>query len=101
MLIAGEGCVPEKRSKVQIPGIGLVDVIDVAVSESTERWTDVKLEDGTEIRLKTVIIGAARVENQYDPEGNPLYQIRANQLMTVVSTPDHLRKNAKASKEVH
>jgi hypothetical protein len=93
--------VPEKRSKAQIPGIGLADVVEVAVTESTERWTDVKLEDGTEIRVKPVIVGAARVENQYDPEGNPLYQLRINQVMTVTNTPDHLRKNAKGSKDIH
>ena len=82
---------PEKKIKVELPGVGPVDAVEVAVAESTERWTDVKLEDGSVLRLKSVIIGAIRVEGRYDQDGNPMYSLRANQVLTV-SAPDHLRK---------
>ena len=81
----------DKKTKVPMPNGTLVDAVEVVVSESNERWTDVKLEDGSSLRLKSVILGVARIEGQYDPEGNPQYIIKANQVMTV-SSPDHLRK---------
>ena len=88
----------DKKTKIQVPGIaGTVDATEVAVDESTERWTDIKLADGTEIRIKTVVLGVLRLEGQYDPDGNPLYQVKANQVMTV-NAPEHLRKGATASK---
>ena len=61
--------------------------------EAHEKWTEIKLEDGSSLRIKAVIIGAVRIEGQYDQEGNPLYMVKANQVMTV-SAPDHLRKDA-------
>jgi hypothetical protein len=84
--------VPEKMTKVQLPTGALADAVEVGVSESIERWTDVKLDDGSTLRIKTVILGAVRLEGQYDQEGNPMYMVKANQVMTV-SAPDHLRKD--------
>ena len=81
---------PEKKIKVPTPN-GMADAVEVGISSSDEKWTDIKLEDGSSLRLKSVIIGALRVEGQWDVEGNPLYMIKANQVMTV-SAPEHLRK---------
>jgi hypothetical protein len=89
---------PEKRTNVQLP-TGPAEAVEVGVSEAVERWTDIKLEDGSSLRIKAVILGALRVEGQYDQDGNPLYMIKANQVMTV-SAPDHLRKGSTAVKGV-
>lgn len=83
----------DRKTKVQVPGVGMVDAVEVAVEEATERWTDLKLADGTVIRIKTIVLGVIRVEGQYDPDGNPMYQIKANQIMTATA-PDHLKKGA-------
>lgn len=92
----------EKRAKVQVPGVaGTVDAVEVAVEEATERWTDLKLADGTEIRIKTVVIAVVRVEGQYDQDGNPMYQIKANQIM-IATAPPELRKGAgEPAKKAH
>ena len=82
----------EKKTKIEMPGLGMVDAIQVSVSESTERWTEVKLDDGSVLRVKPVVLGAMRIDGRYDQEGNPLYALKANQVMTVLSSPDHLRK---------
>jgi hypothetical protein len=74
----------------------MVDAVEVNVEEATERWTDIQLADGSKIRIKTVILGVLRLEGQYDGDGNPLYQLKANQVMTVTS-PDHLRQGAGGS----
>ena len=85
---------PEKKTKVQLPGLGQVDGYEVGISESTERWTEVKLDDGSVLRLKPVVVGAVRIEGHYDPDGNPMYALKANQVMIVTSAPVHLRKGA-------
>lgn len=88
---------PDKTVKVPVPGVaGLHDAVEVPVTESTERWTDIQLGDGTVIRVKPVVLGALRIENQWDAEGNPLYQLKINQVMTATS-PDHLKKGASGS----
>lgn len=92
---------PEKRNKVQLATGAVVEGVEVGVSEATERWTDVKLEDGSSLRIKAVILSVLRLDGQYDPEGNPQYLVKANQVMTV-SAPDHLRKGGSgAPKGVH
>ena len=91
---------PEKKTKVDLPGTGLVDATEVAVTESTERWTDVQLADGSTLRIKPVVLAAVRIDNQYDAEGSPLYQVKVNQIMTVTA-PDHLKKSAQGSSKTH
>jgi hypothetical protein len=81
----------ERRTKLNLPGIGLVDGIEVGVLESTERWTDIKLQDGTTLRVKPVIMSVVRVDGRYDQQGNPMYAVQTGQAMTA-DAPDHLRK---------
>ena len=91
-----EVCLAEK--KVRVPtAAGPADAIEVAVSESTERWTEVKLEDGSVVRLKPVVIAAARIFGRFDPDGNPVYSLKVNQVMVVASAPEHLRKGGRGS----
>jgi hypothetical protein len=78
----------------------MVDAVEVEIEVSTERWTEVTLKDGSLIRIKPVILSVLRIDGQYDQEGNPVYQVKANQVMTA-SAPDHLKKNAPTSKATH
>ncbi len=99
MMRTGGVSVPEKKIKLPMPNGQIVDGFEVGVKEANERWTDVTLEDGTSLRLKSVIMGAVRVPGQYDPEGNPMYILKANQVMTVVDAPEHLRKGGSGMPE--
>lgn len=83
----------EQRVKLRQPGGALVEGWDVQVKESTERWTEVTLEDGTVLRVKPTIFGAIRLEGKWDPLGNPLYALKAGPgVSAIVSCPDHLKK---------
>ena len=85
----------EKKIQAQVPGVdGLVDAFEVSVDESTERWSEVKLADGSVLRIKPVVISAIRVDGKYDQDGNPIYSVKVNQIMTVASAPERLRKGA-------
>jgi hypothetical protein len=94
--------VADKKIKANVPGVGdALDAIEVPISDTTERWTEVTLEDGSVIRVKPVVIAAARVEGKYDQEGNPIYSLRLSQVMVVASVPERLRKNAATDTTKH
>lgn len=85
---------PERRVRVEfVPGQP-VDGYEVSVDESTEKWSEYKLSDGTVIRGKMTIIGATRIEGQFDPQGNPMYQMNMTPTLAIVSSPDNLKRNA-------
>jgi hypothetical protein len=83
----------ERKVKLPTPDGKSIDGFEVPVIESTERWTEAKLEDGTVLRLKASILSAIRVPGQYDADGNPTYALKAMNAMVVVSAPDHLKRS--------
>jgi hypothetical protein len=83
----------ERRTTVTLlPSGEKAEAVEVQVEESTERWSDFQLQDGTMLRAKATILSAARVEGQYDQLGNPMYQINIAPVITIVNVPDRLRK---------
>lgn len=74
------------------PTGAIVDGFDVPVLESTERWTDVRLEDGSALRIKASILGAVRIQGQFDPEGNPMYALKSNVQMVISEVPERLKR---------
>ena len=88
---------PESKRRVQTPQ-GVVEGIDVPIKEATEKWSEVTLADGTILRIKPNVLTVTRVDNQYDPEGNPMYVLMSSQMMTVTNVPAHLRKGAAGTK---
>lgn len=82
----------DRKTKAQlVPGGPLVDGVEVPVDESSEKWSEYKLEDGTTIRLKQVLMEVIRTV-QYDPEGNPVYAIKTQPVLSVVDVPDKLKR---------
>jgi hypothetical protein len=85
---------PDRKVKIPFPtpDSPLTDGVEVAIEESTERWTDVRLADGSELRLKPTIVSAIRMIGQFDPEGNPVYAVKAGQLMLISKAPEELKR---------
>jgi hypothetical protein len=85
----------ERPTKIVNPVDGKAsDGMEVPVLESTERWTDIKLEDGSILRIKPSVMSAVRLTGQFDPEGNPMYMLRAANAMMVAEAPEHLKRPA-------
>jgi hypothetical protein len=85
----------ERKVKVPTPDGKIVEGWEVPVAESIERWTEAKLEDGSVLRIKPSIISAIRVPGQFDPEGNPMYILRAtNTVMIVEASELHKKRPA-------
>jgi hypothetical protein len=70
----------------------MVEGVEVPVEESTEKWSEYRLEDGTVLRAKLTIISAVRVEGQYDPQGNPVYTLNMTPTMAIIESPQHLKQ---------
>jgi S-adenosylhomocysteine hydrolase len=90
----------EKKVTVPLPPQlgGPAEGREVAIKESTERWTEIELEDGTRVRVKPNVLSAIRLDNRFDADGNPMYVMKGSQTMMIVSSPEHLRQNTKVSK---
>lgn len=85
------------RTKARVPFDGQVhDGIRVGLRQANEPWTRVELEDGSEIRLKTVITDVVRIPDKYDSEGAPIYVIKSANIATV-ECAEHLHKDAQES----
>jgi hypothetical protein len=86
--------VPERKIKFQQqPGGPFFEGYEVGIRESTERWTEMTLEDGSVLRVKPMTVGAIRIDGQWDQSGNPVYALKGGpNISTLVSVPEHLKK---------
>lgn len=59
---------------------------------TAEPWTQYKLADGTEVKMKTVLLNAARLD-EFNEQGDPVYQFQFQQILSIVA-PDSLKRKA-------
>ena len=90
---------PGRKVKLNLPNVGLVEGTEVEVLESVDRWSEIKLDDGTVLRIKPVTMSVARIDGHYDAVGNPMYVVQAQQVMSVTA-PEKLRQIPKVIKGV-
>ena len=92
----------ERKVKIPMPDGKVLDGFEVPVLESTERWTEIKLEDGSVLRVKPSIIAAIRILGQWDQENNPLYVLKAtNTMMCAESAEVHKKGYSEAQKKAN
>lgn len=82
----------ERKVRVPLPTGQFGDAFEVPVEETTERWSDATLEDGTVLRVKTTVLSATRISDQWDQEGNPQYLVKSTPVVMIVSSPEKLRR---------
>ena len=82
----------ERKVKFKL-GNEEVDAWDVPIEESLERWTEIKLEDGSVLRLKAVVSNVFRIEGKTDDQGNPMYAVRSTNALVTVNGPTKKRMN--------
>ena len=68
-----------------------VEATPVKFRNIREEWNEYDLEDGSTIRMKTIVSDVVCVPDEYDQENNPIYVVRSTN-MVVVNSPDHLKK---------
>jgi hypothetical protein len=79
-------------TKVTLPTGQIADGVEVPIEESNERWSEIKLGDGTIVRVKLSIVSVVRVPGQYDQVGNPMYIMNMTPTIAIFSVPEDLRK---------
>ena len=70
-----------------------VDATVVGVAESTEKFSEIVLDDGTKLRAKLVVLEACRLDNRWDPNSDePVYLVKSQNVVSVVSSPAKLKR---------
>jgi len=63
---------------------------EVEFEAIAEPWSQFKLADGSQVKVKLVLLNAARLD-EYTDQGDPLYQFQLQQIIAVVA-PDQLKR---------
>jgi hypothetical protein len=56
-----------------------------------ENWNSYTLEDGTKVRMRSVVAQIVRLDGEYTKEGDPVYLVNSTNVVTT-DVPDHLKK---------
>ncbi len=81
-----------RKIKMVLPTGKSVEGTEVNVEESVERWSEVKFEDGTRVRVKMTVVSANRADGEYDNEGNPWYGLNMTPTVAIIEVPQTLKK---------
>jgi predicted RNA-binding protein with PUA domain len=65
------------------------EIIDFDVEK--ENWNVYKLEDGSKLKMRSVVAQIIRIENEYNPQGDPIYLVNSQNIVSA-DVPDHLKK---------
>lgn len=82
----------ERKKTIRIPSgeevVGsLVDIV-----ESIERFNEVRLGDGTVLKVKIVTTEVTRIDDRWDDEGNPMYAIKSHNVVVVSEAPETVKR---------
>ena len=72
------------KIKIQYAGRE-ADAVPMEVNQSSEKWNEYLLEDGTVLKMKLILKKILRVENEFDAEGNPVYVMQTTNVTAVTS----------------
>ncbi len=78
------------KFKMKSPDGGEMEAVPVNINQANEQWNTYLLEDGSVLKVKLVVTKIARVSNQYDVEGNPVYFFHSTNV-TSVEAPGNLK----------
>ncbi len=67
----------------------------ISFSPGTEYWNQYDLEDGTQLKIKTVLLDVARLD-EYNEHGDPIYLFTTHQIVGV-QVPDELKRKKETS----
>ncbi len=79
------------RKTIKGPDGRSIEVEEMPFRSGSENWNEYLLEDGSVIRLKTIVTEVQRVVNQWDAEGNPAYLFKTANVVNV-NAPEKLRR---------
>lgn len=60
-----------------------IEATEVDFLTRKEDWNEYQLTDGRILRIKTILTEVYRIEEEKDPDGNPVYQVRSTNIVRV------------------
>ena len=82
---------PETKVKINL-GNETKEGVDVPIDETIERWSEIKLSDGTILRVKQAVLQVIKL-NEYDKDdGNPSYLIKSSPQVAIGYVPENLKR---------
>ena len=82
----------ERRKTIKDQAGNDVSGVVVDIAESVNRYSDLKLEDGTVLRVQVNAVDALRVDDKWDNDGNPVYILRSGTILSIHEAPEELRR---------
>jgi len=70
------------RRKVNFKGKE-VDALEMPFQTGAEHWNEYVLQDGSVLRLKSVVTDILKVDGEFDNEGNPIYMLKSTNIVSV------------------
>ena len=82
----------EHKRTVEYPPGTLAAGTDVEIVEAIERFTELRLKDGTILRMRTNVVEVIRVDDQWNENGDPVYVVKSSNTVRVVEASQELKK---------
>lgn len=78
----------------QITPQDIAEGAELDFKEEQEFWNTYKISDGSTLKVKLVLNGVRRLK-KHDPDGQPIYIIRSQNVVRVLDVPKELRAKPK------
>lgn len=72
-----------RKRKLTMPDGKVVDGTEMGFRTLGEHWNEYLLDDGTVVRLKPVVLSVIRAEGQTDENGDPVYMVNSQNVLSV------------------
>lgn len=69
-----------------------VEATPIDVNQANEYFNQYFLEDGTVLKMKLVATKVFRIDDRYDPDGNPVYFVQSTNVLSVNSQSNLKKK---------
>lgn len=81
----------ERKKKIPDGNGGEIETTVMPFQAGGEHWNEYLVDDGTVVKIKLVVTEVLRVDDQYDPNGEPIYLIQSQNVVNL-SAPESLKR---------
>lgn len=68
---------------MKTPAGEVATATDLGFTPFKEQWDELEVEDGTRIRLRTIVTEVLRLDEVRDDEGNPVFMIQTQTIVRI------------------
>lgn len=87
-------------SSIQLPDGSQAEAISVDFDHLSEPWGEYELDDGTTLKVRTVVQDIRRIGAGDHQQGDePIYHVQSNTVVRTVEVPDHLKTDETGTTE--